>query len=161
MNYNVPKDQYAWNALIFFAYPIAIVGAYLFIDRTIGIRNMSLLSIFDIFIMMLATFRIIRLITFDKIFNFAHVIFMDAMPDGTYAKPERGLRRAIAELIECQWCTGVWAGLFVVVVYMLSAIGRFGALILAISALGSFMQVISRRIGAGQPNHSSSPNSCA
>ena len=145
---NMQKNQHAWNALIFILYPIAIVGAYLAIDRLIGIRNLSLLSTFDIIIMTLATFRIIRLITFDKIFGFARAMFMDIQPDGTETKPPSGFRRAIAELMECQWCTGVWAGLFVIIVYMITPIGRFAALILAISALASFMQVISRRIGA-------------
>lgn len=142
---SLPKDQHMWNAFIFFAFPVMIVGAYVLIERLIGIRNMSALSMFDIFIMALATFRIIRLVTFDKVFSFARVIFMDTLPDGTEVKPSHGFRRAIAELMECMWCTGVWAALFVLVLYMLTPIGRFGALILAIAALGSFFQVVSRR----------------
>ena len=144
---SLPKDQHMWNAFIFFAFPVMIVGAYVLIERLIGIRNIGVLSVFDITIMSLATFRIIRLITFDKIFSFARVMFMDTLPDGTEVKPAGGFRRAAAELMECFWCTGVWVGLFVLVLYMLTPIGRFGALILAIAALGSFFQVVSRRVG--------------
>ena len=149
-----------WNASIFFAFPVMIVGAYVFIERLIGIRNMSALSAFDILIMALATFRIIRLVTFDKVFSFARIIVTDTLPDGTEIKPVSGFRHAVAELMECFWCTGVWAGLFVL--YMLTPMGSFGALILAIAALGSLFQVVSRRVGGNMmTRHTSSPGTCA
>ena len=157
----IPKDQHIWNALIFILFPIAIVGAYMLIDRSVGINNMNNVSAFDIIIMILATWRIVHLISFDKIFGFARSVFMNVLEDGTEAKPEKGFRRAIAELIECLWCTGVWVALSVLVLYIVTPLGRFGALILAIAALGSFMQVISRRIGAGTISHPSHPGTCA
>lgn len=148
MDKTLPPDQHAWNAFIFFLFPIMIYAAYLFIQRFAGLQALYAMSIFDILIMVFATYRIIRLIAYDKIFSFARVIFFDVGPDNTLMKPAGGFRRAVVELIDCIWCVGVWAALFVIVLYVISPIARFGALILAISALGTFMQVISRRVGS-------------
>ncbi len=158
---STPKDQHTWNALIFILFPIVIVGSYLLIDWMVGIQRMNSVSAFDIIIMTLATFRVSRLITSDKIFGFGRAIFMDVLEDGTEVKPAGGFRRAMAELIECLWCVGVWAALFVLVLYMITPFGRFGALILAIAALASFFQVVSRRVGAGTVNHPNAPHTCA
>ncbi|WP_415761303.1 DUF1360 domain-containing protein [Priestia megaterium] len=63
-----------------------------------------------------ATFRLTRLIVFDKITAFIrkpfHKIVEDQDEEGnriTYLEIKgKGLRRWIGELLSCYWCTGIW-----------------------------------------------------
>jgi hypothetical protein len=63
-----------------------------------------------------ATFRLTRLIVFDKITTFIrkpfHKIVEDQDEEGnriTYLEIKgKGLRRWIGELLSCYWCTGIW-----------------------------------------------------
>ncbi|RDZ11542.1 sporulation protein [Priestia megaterium] len=63
-----------------------------------------------------ATFRLTRLIVFDKITAFIrkpfHKIVEDQDEEGnriTYLEIKgKGLQRWIGELLSCYWCTGIW-----------------------------------------------------
>lgn len=156
-----PSDQHIWNASIFILFPILVVLLYRYFDSSGAMQAFYSLTIFDIVIISLATFRFIRLIAFDKIFSFGRAIFHNTLPDGTMVKPPKGFRRAMAELLECSWCVGVWAALLVLTFYIISPLGRFFALILAIAALGTFFQVVSKRVGAGTANHPESSHLCS
>lgn len=142
-----PKDQGLWNALAMFAFLAVFVAAFDWALGGFGRHAQALYGItaFDLSLMALATFRLIRLVTYDKIFAFVRDAFMDER-DGALVKPKGGFRRLIAELIECMWCTGLWAALFVGVVYLVSPLGFFFVLILAIAALGSFLQNVSKAV---------------
>jgi hypothetical protein len=142
----LPLDLQYWNAALFFLFPIFVLLAFVPLVQHIGFRWLYSMTAFDLAILSLATFRIIRMVVFDKIFSFARYFIFDAI-DGKYEKPKGGLRRAVAELVECLWCMGVWAALAVTVLYFVSPVGHFFVIVLAISAIGSFLQVVSRAIG--------------
>ena len=117
---------------------------------TDGLDNfgwLHLISTTDIVLISLATFRLIRLVTYDKIFAFARNLFLDRTEDGSYIKTEGGFRRTVSELVECLWCTGLWAAPIATCLYFVNDAGRFVVIILAIAAVGSFMQVFSKMIG--------------
>lgn len=142
------KEQNGWNIAFSLLFVVLVVTAFAFLSDNFGqFKWLYVIDALDITILALATFRIIRLVTFDKIFTFVRNWFMDEQEDGTYVKPENGVRLAIAELIECLWCTGLWAGFLVIALYFSSDIGRFAVLILAIAAIGSFLQQFSRTLG--------------
>lgn len=143
----MPKDQAVWNAV--FSLLFLVLFVTFFWGLTDGLDNFTwlyLLSTMDIVLLSLATFRIIRLITYDKIFNFVRQWFLVRQEDGSYVKPAGGPRRTIAELIECIWCTGLWAALGVSVLYFAADIGRFLVIILAVAAVGTLLQNISQMI---------------
>jgi hypothetical protein len=100
---------------------------------------------FDLALLGLATFRLVHLITYDKIFNVVRDPLMDGT-DGSLKKAPRGWRRLASELFECIWCTGMWSGLFAVTIYFLGIWGRFAIIVLAVAGLGSLLQVISKTI---------------
>jgi hypothetical protein len=147
----MPKDQGMWFA----AFSVLFLALFVFfyfgltggLDR---IKWIFFISTFDIVILSLATYRIIRLISYDKIFEFVRNWFMDEK-EGQFVKPSGGPRRTIAEIIECLWCTGLWAALGVTYIYFALPYGRLFVIILAVAAVGSFLQNFSQmvaRIGA-------------
>lgn len=143
----IPKDQGMWNSI--FSLLFVLIFSLFFWKLTAGFDRFEwlyLVDAADVTLLSLATFRLIRLISFDKILAFGRNWFLDAQEDGTYKKPSGGPRRTIAELIECPWCTGIWAALFASILYFSSDIGRFAVIILAVAAVGSFLQVFSAMI---------------
>ena len=138
-----PQDHYIWNplAILFFVLLTGGVFYWLSQDRWF-VSSLYALNFLDVVIIGLAAFRFIRLFTYDKIMQFFRNWFLNA--DGT--KPEKGIRRAFAELNECIWCTGMWAALLVLVMYFAGTFGVFGVYLLAISALATVFQNISQMI---------------
>ncbi len=131
------SDQDFWNfAFIVLFVVLAFLFSYLIFQRNPNIiRNMNP---FEFGVISLATFRLIRFFSYDKIMNFFRNYF---------SAYERGFRRTIHELLICLWCTGIWMALFAVVLYYLIPYGNIIVLILAIAAIGSFLQLVSKAIG--------------
>ncbi|KHD85176.1 DUF1360 domain-containing protein [Heyndrickxia ginsengihumi] len=73
-------------------------------------------SWFMLFLLIFASFRLTRLLVYDKITNFLRKPFHEEIeeiePDGskqTYIIIKgKGIRRWIGELLSCYWCTGIW-----------------------------------------------------
>lgn len=88
---------------------------------------------FDFLILSLATFRLVRLLTYDKITNFVRAYF------GSIDHP---FGRTVFELLICPWCSGVWSALLLLALFTLFSFGWLFVLLLAIAGLGSFIQTI-------------------
>jgi hypothetical protein len=138
------KDQYYWNVvalvafLIFCGISAAVLSRYAAVDLgEFGFLDLALLG--------LGTFRLVHLITYDKIFAIVRDPFMDSK-GGRLRKASRGWRRLMCEFIECIWCTGMWSAVLVVTVYLLDSWGKFAVIVLAVAGLGSLLQVVSKAI---------------
>lgn len=78
------------------------------------------LHVFEFIILILASFRLTRLIMYDKITSFIrkpfHEIVEEELPDGSIQEflhiKGKGLRYWIGELLSCYWCTGIWCSAF-------------------------------------------------
>lgn len=78
-------------------------------------------------ILALASFRLTRLIVFDKITEFLRDPFFDEIEevneDGTkevyYLPKGTPIKKFIGELLSCYWCTGVWVSAAMVIGYLL------------------------------------------
>ncbi|WP_059173298.1 DUF1360 domain-containing protein [Bacillus sp. FJAT-27445] len=98
----------------------------------------------------LASFRLTRVIVYDKIAEFIRAPFLDEVTeDGdVYIVPKPGeIRKWIGELISCYWCTGMWVSAGLLGVYFF--IPKFGVpfiLILAVAAVGSIIETIIGRL---------------
>jgi hypothetical protein len=103
------------------------------------------LEFLDLAFLGLGTFRLVHLLTYDKIFDIVRNSFMDRN-GSRLVKADHGWRRLVCEFIECIWCTGMWSGLFAVTIYFLGSWGRFAVIVLAVAGLGSLFQVISKAI---------------
>jgi hypothetical protein len=147
------KEQDHWNAIFSIAFlGIAVLGFWAISDIFGTTGWVYSISTFDIAILGLATFRLIRLLSYDKIFLFVRLWFLDvdsAQGEGgqvSYTKPQRGPRRTVSELLECIWCTGIWSALAVGILYFIHPLGTFLTIILAIGAVGSFFKNVSQAV---------------
>ncbi|WP_404331240.1 DUF1360 domain-containing protein [Mesobacillus maritimus] len=109
-------------------------------------------SLAAILIISLASFRLTRLIVFDKITEFIRSPFFDeVMEEGEVflvVKP-KGIRKWIGEMLSCYWCTGIWVSAILVAGHtFFSAFFTPITLILAIAAIASMIEtVISKWLG--------------
>lgn len=138
------KEQRFWNvvALTFF---ICLCVLSVGLISRFATTEPANLGFFDLTLLGLATFRLIHLLTYDKIFDFVRDPLMESS-DSRPKKPPRGWRRLVYEFLKCIWCTGMWSGLFAVTIYLLGTWGRFAIIVLAVAGLGSLFQVISKTI---------------
>ncbi|MEH7238312.1 DUF1360 domain-containing protein [Bacillus sp. JJ1562] len=103
----------------------------------------------------LASFRLTRLIVFDKITAFIRKPFIheyeETDPDGTTATyvevKGKGLRAWIGELISCYWCTGIWISAFLYAGWIIWPIGtEFIIAVLAIAGIAALIETINTKL---------------
>lgn len=109
------------------------------------------LTFFDLTLISLASFRLIRLFVYDAMTKFLREQFYDAKVTKTgkvtLYKPLKGPRRTLCDLMNCPWCFGVWATSMVVFLYLLTPAAFVPVLILAISAVATWLQLFTNMIG--------------
>lgn len=142
-------DQYFWNIIFGALFAAFLVSGTIILEDnpTAALHD---ISVFEFIILALATFRLTRLFVYDKITAFFREQFYNARVLKTgvvLEKPSTGPRRTLADLMSCPWCFGMWAATVVVFFYALTPYAWYPILILAISALGSLMQIFSNMIG--------------
>lgn len=142
-------DQYFWN-VAFSIFFLALVFMGVVILESEAYKDMANLTLVDYVLMALASFRVIRLVVYDKITAFFREQFYDVNPTKTkmaLEKPATGPRRTLADLLTCPWCFGVWAAATVSFFYLLTPYALYPVLLLALSAVASFIQLLSNLIG--------------
>lgn len=96
----------------------------------------------------LASFRLTRLIVFDKICEFLRKPFLEELEEeNEQGELEQyigikgeGLRAWIGELLSCYWCTGVWTSLFLFLLFFYSPL--IGKGFIAVFAVAGFAGII-------------------
>jgi hypothetical protein len=142
----IRQEQHFWSAVALLLF--AVLCAFCFwLIAEYGAFDPATIGILDVALMGLATFRLLHLITYDKIFDIVRAAFMD-QEGARLKKAERGWRRLVCEFLQCLWCTGMWSGLIVVTIYYLGAWGRFAALVLAVAGLASLLQLVAKAVAA-------------
>ena len=136
------KDQRSWNAVALVFFVCLCAGSVVLLARYADTQPAQL-GFFDLALLGLGTFRLVHLLTYDKIFEPIRTSFMVGK-GGRLMKAPRGWRRLMGEFLECIWCTGMWSGLFTVTIYFLGAWGRFAVVVFAVAGLGSLFQVMSK-----------------
>ncbi|OOE06225.1 sporulation protein [Anoxybacillus kestanbolensis] len=101
---------------------------------------------FPFFLLCVASFRLTRLLVYDRITSFLRAPFHDEFEqDGeTYIVIKgTGIRKWIGELLSCHWCTGVWCAalLYVGTVYAPTMFMPLVS-ILAIAGVASVIEMI-------------------
>jgi hypothetical protein len=155
-NIQVKDDQnfrYSSTISIF----LILVGCAAILFYTFGGEVPTYIEPYDLVILILAAFRLIRLFTYDQVMRVVRDMFMDhrefideatglVMIERT--KPAGGPKRALSDLFGCPWCIGMWVSYAVIVLYFAFPPVRFLALILALAGAASALQIIMNGIGA-------------
>jgi hypothetical protein len=122
-----------WSAFVFFA--LVVLVGYL-LDRQ-GIR-IERIGIRDALVIILASFRMTRIIVFEKIFKYLRDVLRrgeDLLVVGT-----------LSNIITCPWCSGVWVTLIIIVFYYLVPYGMLLCYVLALSGVVSLVILYSNMV---------------
>jgi len=127
-----------WNIIfsLFFLALVALSYVYLAGEG----KLVTVISWTNLILLALATFRLVRLFTYDHITAFLRDWVRPAK-DGTFLGTVR-------DLLNCPWCTGVWFAFLAYLGYSVSAeLVMPLVLILAIAGIASFFQVFTNLVG--------------
>lgn len=126
-----------WNTLLslFFAALVLVAVWWLFTTKRIfydvPVRDLLLIS--------LATFRLVRLFTYDVITKFIRDWFTNSKTNS--------FAHTLGELLNCPWCTGLWFSFLVVFAYFATPYAWPIIILLALAGLASFFMTLSNLIG--------------
>ncbi len=127
-----------WN-ILFSVFFLALV-AYALIWLTATGQLVLFMPVFHLALLSLATFRLIRLFTYDHITAW--------LRDWLSAKDEGTFLGTAGRLLTCPWCTGVWFAFLAYLAYATAPLIAIPvALILSISAIASFLQLLANLVG--------------
>ena len=147
------NDQAIWN-FIFTVFFLGLVVLGMRVLYTAGQLPLTI-NLFDLALIVLATFRLIRLFVYDKIMLWFRDLFwqkitvVDELGGSVTIKQKRsdGPFRTISDLLGCPWCFGVWASFFVCFFYYITPFAWFPILFLAIAGVATFVQLLANMIG--------------
>jgi len=133
----ITTAEKTWNLLssIIFVLLIVVVG-FLINQKGIILEDISVLTLI---ILMIATFRLTRIIVYDRVFK----VFRDIIRSFEGS----GIGDSMKAIITCPFCAGVWVALFVVACYFLIPFGDFFVYIMAIAGVGTYIQLTINYIG--------------
>lgn len=142
-------DQYFWN-FVFLVFFTGLLVMATIILKTEARMAYTDLTLFDIALISLASFRLTRLFVYDSVTRFFREQFYDVKMvrnKAVLVKPLVGPRRTLADLICCPWCFGTWATLCVAFFYLLTPWAYFPTLILALSSTATLLQLCANALG--------------
>ena len=102
-----------------------------------GVATLSI----SLILLLLATFRITRLVVYDKMTLPVRQIIDSAATAGN------GFFLVLKDLVSCPWCVSMWAALAVLFLLLLGSFGFVLLGILALSGAASLIQIFSNLIG--------------
>jgi hypothetical protein len=142
-------DQYFWNFVFLIFFLSLVVMGTIILDTEARISLVQL-TLTDYVLITLASWRLTRLVIYDAILKFFREQFFDLDKTGKVAeltKPKFGPRRTIADLMTCPWCFGVWATALVTFFYLITPFAIYPVVFLALSAVATFLQLLSNLVG--------------
>ena len=120
-----------WNVVSMFVYVLLLIAlGTLLKDRGTGIED---IRITDLVLICIATYRMTRLMVYDRIFK----LFRDIARDFQ----DNGFGASIRTILTCPWCAGVWLSLFNVAIFFLVPFGKLFIYIMAIAGVAIFLQL--------------------
>lgn len=141
-------SYYLWS-VVFGVFYIALLAMALIILDTEARLTMVELTSWEYILLGLASWRLTRLFVDDTITAFIREQFYDRKTVGrkvALVQPKSGPRRVLADLFACPWCTSIWTASLLVFMYFLADWMQYVVLILALSAVGAFLQLLSHRV---------------
>jgi len=152
--YSKSDDSHMWNFIFSVLFVVILSGLLIGLDKIKGLPES--ISVFDITLIVLATFRLTRLFVYDDVMDFIR----DAVAPGkdgediitgekvvVREEPTHGPRRALAYIFSCPWCAGTWIALFVTFFEMYFTWAWIVLLILSVAGVAAFIQITANMVG--------------
>ncbi len=131
------KNENFWNFIFSVVFIIVLVGALWYMKSVRGFY-LGAVPPFDALLLALASFRVTRLVVYDKISRWFRDLFENA---------NNGLSHTTHDLLGCPWCIGFWSALILVVAYFTQPWAWSVIFFLAVAGLGSLVQLYANQIG--------------
>lgn len=131
-----PRIHY-WHVVFGLLFVVLVAWGTLWLSAS-G-KLIAWVSLGDFLLMALAIMRLTRLVCYDSIMGFVRDWFRGADP---YT-----LRGTLDTLINCPWCMGLWFSFFVPFFYFATPYAAFVIFMLALAAVGSFLQLLANLVG--------------
>ena len=139
-------DQYFWNFIFLIFFVVLLVLATIILETESRIP-LAELSSFDLAVMVLASWRLMRLVSADGTTKFFREQFYDLKKTArslTLEKPATGPRRTILDVLLCPWSFGLGSAALVVFCYLLTTYAILPVLLLALSGVVSLFELTAR-----------------
>jgi len=134
---NQNEQGKTWNFWAAMFFLVCMIGLG-FVFKCKGITTEDF-TLGNMTLMILATYRLTRILVFDKIFKLFRDFFR--------ARQRLYLFFVIKEIITCPWCAGVWVALSIIAFYFLVPFGQLFIILLAISGVASFIVILVNYVG--------------
>lgn len=129
----------AFWSILFSAFFLALAGIAFSFLSGMGLLRTEI-PWTDLILLSLATFRLVRLFTYDHITAF--------LRDGVKHAKSGTFLATVRDLLGCPWCTGVWFAFLAYATYCLNREAVMPViLILAIAAIASVLQIFTNLVG--------------
>jgi len=129
------KNQYFWNFAFSVLYLLLLAAAIFWLKA----QNKIILriSVFDLVLLILATYRLTHLMVYDSVMNWLRDYF---------EKFTKGPGKTISNLITCPWCTGIWAALVLAFFYFLTPYAWLAIFVIALAGAAILLKIAADRI---------------
>lgn len=127
------RKHQAWNFWsAFFFFGVVVLVGYLLRQKGINLENISFK---EALVIVLASYRMTRILVFEKIFKYLRDVFK--------RREDLYLIGTLSSIITCPWCAGVWVTLIIFVFYYLVPFGVVLVYVLALSGVASMVILLS------------------
>lgn len=108
-------------------------------------------NVLDFILLSLASFRLTRLIVYDKITSFLRKPFFEEVGEKNekgeieiFIVPKKsGIKGWLGQLLSCYWCTGIWITIFIVLcTYLIPYWSGPVVVVLAVAGLAAFIETL-------------------
>ncbi len=137
-----------WNIVATMFFLLLFVFLYFLFYKVL--QNNLNFTWFDIIILSLANYRLIRLFVYDNITLLLREYFMDLeISDRKYqfVNSKNSFKLTVHKLLNCPWCFGIWTTFVSVFFYFSFEIFKIIFILLAISSIASFLILLSNFVG--------------
>lgn len=130
---SLPNNEKFWNFIYATSF---IIVTFIFSYYIIYLKiDFTKISNKELVIIALASYRLTRLLVYDKVLNFLRDFI-------TKKEHKSGLLNSTKYFLTCPWCAGVWMTLMIFVLFLIVPYGLFLVYILAISGIASFLHIL-------------------
>jgi heme/copper-type cytochrome/quinol oxidase subunit 4 len=137
MHTHSKRQENYWNFVFSVLFIFVLIGALWFMKHMRG-GFLNYVSPYDALLLALASFRVTRLVVYDKISRWFRDLF-----DGSGS----GLKHTVHDLLGCPWCISFWSALVLVVLYFVFDWAWTVIFFLTVAGVGSLVQLYANGIG--------------